>query len=879
MAVSSIHSPKAKSRRISLNIGSLSPEQIHSMPYLQNANIERGETTTTARLLDSVHRPARRLLAHPSVSQQKAVLGFHIQRPGLHVQMLPFWVKHRAQGLHKDNVTCSRETSKGRHMGTTIPRRSSHSSSITGILHKSVTQSSSNHKRDGIPYQRGKITPGTIPKFRMVRSAMESNNPQSTSNRRKNKKAKRKSDPGDNKPIMHSERRTTPTRTSKLDCSIRSDCMAASISDKTNLEIVQKQYQRHSLSDPTKPQNASQRLGYERKLPSGSRLTITRYKNTSRRISKRLGIHNRPSKILRKVRQYNEVLDKRTRIDVSLVRPTDNYKKKCGYSGVVRQHNHNTGTKERGFSNIPTSCPVRNDMEKSGSSELDPTSGTYKRSFQCSSRPTLKRPNFINGVVANLQRLPTDSQAEQVSPSGLVCNSIESQTGNICQPMPGRHGNGSGCTDNQLGEVETPIPLSPVTADFPGFDETQPDYFYECSASHSRYTYETMVHGSHSTTGSFNCNGSKATTSCSEQDDDTTAHYQTSRMAVVRKAYESRFPTCHTALDLLAKPLRKSSLQDYEGKWLRFCNFLKEKNIAPKDLTLASVLEFFSYLFFEKNLRPGTVAHYRSALSVPLLLRFKIDLHDTAVTTLLKAMYIQKPNPPVTTPSWNLNKVLLLLNNLENSLSTDILLQKTAFLLLLATGWRVSELHACVRSREFCSISDDHTLRIRPHPSFLAKNECSKQRWTHKTIKPLINKDGSRGSLCPVASLKTYLQKTRKEKSHKLLLHPKSGKPLTIQQLSTYICKLIHQADPSSRRAKVHDIRKYAASCSLAETMDVSDMVTALQWSSETTFWKFYMAPTVPLSVPAVLPGTTRTDCSSMALTTLVDTHSELSAE
>ena len=549
---------------------------------------------------------------------------------------------------------------------------------------------------------------------------------------------------------------------------------------------------------------------------------------------------------------------------------------------VIQVLSDNTTTIQvlkKGFSNIPTSCPVRNDMEKSGSSELDPTSGTYKRSFQCSSRPTLQRPNFVNGVVANLQRLPTDSQAEQVSPSGLVCNSIESQTGNICQPMPGRHGNGSGCTDNQLGEVETPIPLSPVTADFPGFDETQPDYFYECSASHSRYTYETMVHGSHSTTGSFNCNGSKATTSCSEQDDDTTAHYQTSRMAVVRKAYESRFPTCHTALDLLAKPLRKSSLQDYEGKWLRFCNFLKEKNIAPKDLTLASVLEFFSYLFFEKNLRPGTVAHYRSALSVPLLLRFKIDLHDTAVTTLLKAMYIQKPNPPVTTPSWNLNKVLLLLNNLENSLSTDILLQKTAFLLLLATGWRVSELHACVRSREFCSISDDHTLRIRPHPSFLAKNECSKQRWTHKTIKPLINKDGSRGSLCPVASLKTYLQKTRKEKSHKLLLHPKSGKPLTIQQLSTYICKLIHQADPSSRRAKVHDIRKYAASCSLAETMDVSDMVTALQWSSETTFWKFYMAPTVPLSVPAVLPGTNRTDCSSMALTTLVDTHSELSAE
>ena len=61
--------------------------------------------------------------------------------------------------------------------------------------------------------------------------------------------------------------------------------------------------------------------------------------------------------------------------------------------------------------------------------------------------------------------------------------------------------------------------------------------------------------------------------------------------------------------------------------------------------------------------------------------------------------------------------------------------------------------------------------------------------------------------------------------------------------------------------------------------MDVSDMVTALQWSSETTFWKFYLAPTAPLSVPAVLPGTSRMEFNSMALTTLVDTHSEISAE
>ena len=482
-------------------------------------------------------------------------------------------------------------------------------------------------------------------------------------------------------------------------------------------------------------------------------------------------------------------------------------------------------------------------------------------------------------MVSISQRFPSYPQIEPQGSSGLICYQSEQQTEDICQPMPRPTSNSGRCPDNRLGEVGTLVPLSPVPADFPGFREDQQNFLQECSLSHSGNTHETMVHGTQSPTNSLNSNGSTTPTSCSGQSSNSTTNYQTSRMAVVRTAYQSRFPSCNAALDLLAKPLRKSSLKDYEGKWLRFCSFLKEKNITPNNLNLAAVLEFFSYLFLKKNLRPGTVAHYRSALSVPLRLQFKIDLQDTAVSTLLKAMYIQKPNLPVAPPTWSLNKVLLLLNSLENNLPIDILLQKTAFLLLLATGWRVSELHACVRDKEFCSISDDYTLLIRPHPSFLAKNESTRQRWSHKSIKPLILSDGSTGKLCPVASLKQYLQRTRQSTTGKLMLHPVTQKPLTIQQLSALVCKLIRRADPSSRGTKVHDVRKYAASCSLAETMDVSEMVTALQWSSETTFWKFYLAPTAPLSVPAVLPGTSRTDCSSMTLTTLVGTHEEIPAE
>ena len=77
---------------------------------------------------------------------------------------------------------------------------------------------------------------------------------------------------------------------------------------------------------------------------------------------------------------------------------------------------------------------------------------------------------------------------------------------------------------------------------------------------------------------------------------------------------------------------------------------------------------------------------------------------------------------------------------------------------------------------------------------------------------------------------------------------------MTKHQLSTRIIKLINMAEPD-KPIKVHDIRKYAASCSLAETMDISGMVTALQWKSPQTFYKFYMSPTAPVKVPARFPN------------------------
>ena len=182
-------------------------------------------------------------------------------------------------------------------------------------------------------------------------------------------------------------------------------------------------------------------------------------------------------------------------------------------------------------------------------------------------------------------------------------------------------------------------------------------------------------------------------------------------------------------------------------------------------------------------------------------------------------MQIKRPNIPVSAPKWNLNKVLQFLDSVSGSIPKELSLQKTVFLSLLATGWRISELHACAQTQ-------------------------------------------------PVRSLQEYLRLTSQIRKGSLFIHPSTRKSLSIHQLSKYICKIILQADPDTG-TKVHDLPKYAASCTLAENMEVSEMVNAFQWSSPNIFWKFYLAPTVPLTVPVILPATSEVCHQSMTLETL----------
>ena len=74
---------------------------------------------------------------------------------------------------------------------------------------------------------------------------------------------------------------------------------------------------------------------------------------------------------------------------------------------------------------------------------------------------------------------------------------------------------------------------------------------------------------------------------------------------------------------------------------------------------------------------------------------------------MIHAMSLRRPARPLTAPSWNLQTVLDYMEGLPAHISFDDALTRAAFLVLLCTGWRISELQACVKLSDYCLITHE----------------------------------------------------------------------------------------------------------------------------------------------------------------------------
>ena len=851
-----VHSSEKRLHRRQVNYRPINPERLHKIRDIQNADLTRGQAIIAKRLLDGLNRPQGRLLARTRHKKKETILGISLEEQELAVQSYAFRPKRSPTRLHQSHSTRGEGHGRIRNLVPTLSGRSLDNSINRRRM---PTKSRSSHKNPRVPRmvtELGKISSNSSTEIHMAGGSVRPMYPHSNDTHRKDGLLPTIAKASVSSRLLLCEGNYETTRSCKLGRTARSNSQTNAIQNKKDNQSIQEGKIGYPNYPEQRHETQSLQVGHRLKNPPEPGSPISRHYGSDRRLTTRMGISDRQQSILGKVRQNDVLQHQHFRNANNMVFTVGDKKKRDHNPDNVRQLLSHSSKQERLIKNSTPGSPVGTDMEESSLISVDSLSISHSRSFQCVSGSVEQRKGSNIRMVPTKERFPENPEQVPTTSSGPICHQSKQQTSDVHLSLPGQESSSSRCTVNTLGQLGSPISLPTDQIDFEGFSEVDNVNFQERSVSYSRLSYKTLVYGPEDTQSSFNTDGSSPPTgSCGYTSDQTTS-YETSRMAVIKSSYEKRFPDCRQddTVDIMSNPIRMVSIKEYQRKWEVFIKFLKKESIPLQEVNLGCTLRFFTFLFVEKRLMPGTVSTYRSALSAPLK-TFNVHLTESSeVSDLIRGMKVKRPSSPVVEPHWSLNTVLTFIEIIPEPLTDLNLLRKSAFLLLLATGWRISELHACVREEKFCNFTYNSSLRLRPHPCFLAKNESSTIRWEPLTIKTLIMPDGTLSKLCPVSSLKEYLDSSTNRKS-KVLFQPvnKEAKLFTSNKLGTQICKLILEADPLTK-VKVHDVRKYAASQALAQTMLVGDVTRAMGWSGTSTFFKYYLSPTEPLTVRAALP-------------------------
>nr|KAG5708402.1 hypothetical protein BaRGS_026129 [Batillaria attramentaria] len=240
-------------------------------------------------------------------------------------------------------------------------------------------------------------------------------------------------------------------------------------------------------------------------------------------------------------------------------------------------------------------------------------------------------------------------------------------------------------------------------------------------------------------------------------------------------------------------------------RWRVFADYCSARQLDPLSLSIPQLADFFLYLFTERHLRPVTIKGYRSCIARIYRLKGLQDPgSNPRLSSLLNNFDIERPRVSSLLPKWSLPLVLKFLDSSEfeplEEVSLDCLLEKTIFLVTLATCARISEIHALSARPDCLRWNDDGSLSLLTCPGFISKNRLPDWGNQAFTLVPLPD-DKS----CPVRALRVYLART------------------------------------SDCRKDTHEIRAMTASKMFYRGVSLADLTKAVGWSQQTTFGRFYL--------------------------------------
>ena len=456
---------------------------------------------------------------------------------------------------------------------------------------------------------------------------------------------------------------------------------------------------------------------------------------------------------------------------------------------------------------------------------------TLSRSPERNSRCTLQAETTGGRVVSGSSLLPGDLENLPDSPSRPLRHEGESQTPSVCDTLPRSNCGGEGRIESGLEQIQQPVPVPSDEFDFEGFDPAV-SVPGRSRADSTLLAKQPVVPSTSAAVCQPQAIVQPGSVPASARQGSLRlllADPKPSRLVFLKSLcfheYSSR------AQDLITSHVRDSSNRQYQSSWRSFVNYVRKTK--PKEITKSFMADYLVYLFDERQLQVDTIKSHKSALVVPIRLAFNIELNSEVFHNMIEGMALKRPKAPNKILSWDLDIVLGGLTRRSDS-NITFLLQKTLFLIALAMGARVSELAALKRGNEFCLVREDNV--IFSFGNFLAKNEKPLSRREPISVSALKEDP----KLCPVATLRKYLDRTSQVTDGPIFVHPDSGVPLKPYNIRLNIVKLIRKLQPGSVPS-AHDMRKYASSLAFFGNMSYEKIVSYTGWSGHRVFMKHYL--------------------------------------
>ena len=222
------------------------------------------------------------------------------------------------------------------------------------------------------------------------------------------------------------------------------------------------------------------------------------------------------------------------------------------------------------------------------------------------------------------------------------------------------------------------------------------------------------------------------------------------------------------AVEIILGCHKESTIRQYQSVWDKFHSFLERENVRHDRLKLCHVLNFLSFELETHERAYRTIAGYKCALELPLKIALDLDISGDRTRRFLQGCYNLTPPRKRPMPSWDLSNLLSYLQTDKfediKDISFCLLSQKLLFLLMIATGRRISEIANLSRS----IFTEGNRTFIEWLPGFRAKWDSAHSRFIPET--PSILKMNAKSSknlrLCPHRVLKVYLERRKSVTNH-----------------------------------------------------------------------------------------------------------------